>query len=45
MFDWTQYTGNFGWLPKRTIFLTRHGSHAYGVLESLQRGIHKHPVL
>ena len=30
MFDWTQYTGNFGWLPKRTIFLTRHGSHAYG---------------
>lgn len=30
MFDWTQYTGNLKWLPERTLFLTRHGSHAYG---------------
>lgn len=27
-FSW--YKGNMLWLPKRTIFLTRHGSHAYG---------------
>jgi predicted nucleotidyltransferase len=25
------YKGNLGWLPERTIFLTRHGSHAYGL--------------
>lgn len=30
MFDWSQYTGNIKWLPERTLFLTRHGSHAYG---------------
>lgn len=24
------YKGNLKWLPERTIFLTRHGSHAYG---------------
>ena len=30
MFDWTQYTGNLKWLPERTLFITRHGSHAYG---------------
>jgi predicted nucleotidyltransferase len=24
------YKGNLPWLPSRTIFLTRHGSHAYG---------------
>jgi hypothetical protein len=29
-FDWTQYTGNLEWLSKRTLYLTRHGSHAYG---------------
>jgi len=29
-FDWTQYTGNLEWLPERTLYLTRHGSHAYG---------------
>lgn len=29
-FDWTTYTGNVAWLRERTIFLTRHGSHAYG---------------
>ena len=29
-FDWTQYTGNLKWLPERTLFMTRHGSHAYG---------------
>lgn len=29
-FDWAQYTGNLKWLPERTLFLTRHGSHAYG---------------
>lgn len=29
-FDWKQYTGNLKWLPERTIYLTRHGSHAYG---------------
>lgn len=29
-FDWKQYTGNLTWLPERTIYLTRHGSHAYG---------------
>ncbi len=25
------YKGNLRWLPARTIFLTRHGSHAYGL--------------
>jgi predicted nucleotidyltransferase len=30
-FDWSSYTGNLNWLPKRTIFLTVHGSHAYGL--------------
>lgn len=25
------YRGNLTWLPARTIFLTRHGSHAYGL--------------
>lgn len=29
-FDWTQYTGNLKWLPERTLFLSMHGSHAYG---------------
>ena len=29
-FDWTQYTGNLAWLPDRTLYLSRHGSHAYG---------------
>lgn len=29
-FDWSQYTGNIPWLQERTIYLTRHGSHAYG---------------
>jgi uncharacterized protein len=29
-FDWTLYTGNLKWLPRRTIYVTRHGSHAYG---------------
>lgn len=28
--DWTVYTGNLDWLPTRTIFLTIHGSRAYG---------------
>jgi len=26
----TQYTGNLSWLVDNTIFLTKHGSHAYG---------------
>lgn len=30
MFDWKLYNGNLAWLPERTIFLGRHGSHAYG---------------
>lgn len=30
MFDWTKYRGNLTWLPERTIYFTRHGSHAYG---------------
>ena len=30
MFDWTFYTGNLTWLPKRAFYVTRHGSHAYG---------------
>jgi predicted nucleotidyltransferase len=30
MFDWNCYTGNLNWLKDRTIYLTRHGSHAYG---------------
>jgi hypothetical protein len=29
-YDWTTYKGNLKWLPARTIYLTRHGSHAYG---------------
>lgn len=29
-FDWSLYTGNLKWLPDRTLFLTRHGSHSYG---------------
>jgi hypothetical protein len=28
--DFSWYRGNLTWLPSRTIFLTRHGSHAYG---------------
>lgn len=27
---WDSYRGNLDWLPRRTIFLCRHGSHAYG---------------
>jgi predicted nucleotidyltransferase len=30
IFDWKTYTGSLSWLPERTIYLTRHGSHAYG---------------
>jgi predicted nucleotidyltransferase len=29
-FDWSIYKGNLGWLPQSSIYLTRHGSHAYG---------------
>jgi uncharacterized protein len=29
-FDWSTYHGNLDWLPQRTIYLTVHGSHAYG---------------
>lgn len=29
-FDWSMYTGNLSWLRQRTIYLTEHGSHAYG---------------
>jgi predicted nucleotidyltransferase len=29
-FDWSVYTGNLTWLPERTIYLTKHGSHSYG---------------
>lgn len=29
-FDWSSYTGNLDWLPEYTIYLTLHGSHAYG---------------
>jgi hypothetical protein len=29
-FDWSVYKGNLEWLPERTIYLTRHGSHSYG---------------
>jgi hypothetical protein len=30
-YDWSNYHGNLKkWLPERTIYLTRHGSHAYG---------------
>lgn len=29
-FDWSQYRGNLKWLPERTLYLTLHGSHAYG---------------
>jgi len=29
-FDWSLYRGNLTWLRERTIFLARHGSHAYG---------------
>lgn len=28
--DWSWYRGNLDWLPDRCIFLTKHGSHAYG---------------
>ena len=28
--DMPYYTGNLNWLPARTIYMTRHGSHAYG---------------
>lgn len=31
MFDWSMYRGNLAWLPTRTIYITRHGSHAYGL--------------
>lgn len=32
MLDWTTlYRGSVAWLPQRTIFLTRAGSHAYGL--------------
>ncbi len=32
MLDWsTLYRGSLAWLPQRTIFLTRAGSHAYGL--------------
>ncbi|HET9960359.1 MAG TPA: nucleotidyltransferase domain-containing protein [Polyangiaceae bacterium] len=30
VFDWSRYTGNIAWLAQRTIYLARHGSHAYG---------------
>lgn len=29
-FSWDFYTGNLRWLPERTFYVTRHGSHAYG---------------
>jgi uncharacterized protein len=29
-FDWSIYRGNLTWLRERTIYLARHGSHAYG---------------
>lgn len=29
-FDWKQYTGNLDWLQTNTIYLSIHGSHAYG---------------
>ena len=29
-FSWSSYKGQLDWLPRRTIYLTRHGSHAYG---------------
>jgi predicted nucleotidyltransferase len=29
-FDWGCYKGNLDWLQERTIYLTVHGSHAYG---------------
>lgn len=29
-FDWSLYGGNLAWLPQRTLYLARHGSHAYG---------------
>jgi len=29
-FDWTLYTGEIEWLPERTLYVTRHGSHSYG---------------
>jgi len=28
--EWKDYRGNLTWLRERTIFVTRHGSHAYG---------------
>lgn len=30
MFNWSLYNGNLSWLQARTIYLTRHGSWAYG---------------
>ena len=30
MFDWNTYRGNLTWLPVRTFYMTRHGSHSYG---------------
>ena len=29
-FDWGQYTGGLSWLQNNTIYLSHHGSHAYG---------------
>jgi uncharacterized protein len=29
-FDWNTYTGNLEWLQDRTIYMTQHGSRAYG---------------
>lgn len=29
-YDWSKYTGNLAWLPRRTIFMCRSGSMAYG---------------
>jgi hypothetical protein len=29
-FEWSQYRAGVPWVPSRTIFVTRHGSHAYG---------------
>lgn len=29
-FDWNLYKGNLKWLPERTLFVTTHGSRAYG---------------
>lgn len=29
-FEWALYNGNIAWLRERTLYITRHGSHAYG---------------